>query len=166
MPIRAACVVLIVCLATGCGSPPSDEASVRVSHWAVEHGGKVTVAGKTRELERTDQLPQPPFAIEKVVFNGTKLTDDELIELNLHELSRLKNLGLHSTHITDEGLDAIVKIGTLTDLELSNTEITDAGLAKLGDMRQLKTLYLYNNAITPDAVGRLQTRLPDCKIYR
>jgi hypothetical protein len=165
MPARAGCFLLFVLLAAGCGRNLADQASDSVARWALGLGGKVSLAGSSREFERVDQLPTPPYAIERLILNNTKVDDDDLARHNLSELSRLKYLGLHSTGVTNAGLETILKIGTLTDLELSNTQVTDEGLAMLGEMRQLRVLFLYNDAVSADAIARLQQRLPDCKIY-
>lgn len=165
MSVRAGLMLLAVLLAGGCGGQPSDKSSDAIARWAIPMGGKVTLAGKARELERLDQLPKPPYSIERLVLNNTKVTDDDLLNRDLASLPNLKYLGLHSTEISDDGMDALLKLPVLSELELSNTQITDTGLTKLGDMRQLKVLYLHNNAISADAIGRLQERLPGCKIY-
>ncbi|MEX2286678.1 MAG: leucine-rich repeat domain-containing protein [Planctomycetaceae bacterium] len=159
------CVALLPALFAGCGSGPSDEASDAVARWAIGQGGKVTIAGGNTELQRIEQLPDKPFAIERLNLNGADVGSKDLRDQDLTGLTSLKYLGLHSTDVTDKTLDTIAGIKTLTELELSNTQITDAGLAKLAELKGLKTLYLYNNTLSKPAITRLKQQLPNCAIY-
>ena len=169
MRLRAGLMLLcagpLPALFAGCGGGASDEASDAVARWVIGRGGKVTIVGGNTELQRIEQLPAKPFAIERLNLNGTDVASKDLRDQDLAGLTRLKYLGLHSTDVTDKTLDTIAGIKTLTELELSNTQITDAGLAKLAELKGLKTLYVYNNTLTKPAITRLKQQLPNCAIH-
>ena len=62
--------------------------------------------------------------------------------MHLEALSRLKNLGLKGTQVSDAGLVALLKglIGIKT-LGLSDTQMTDNGMAHLKDLTNLEVLH-------------------------
>ena len=80
--------------------------------------------------------------------------DDEALE-QLGQLPQLRLLFLDSTHVTDKGIDTIVKWKHLLDLDLAGTKITDAGVEKLLECQSLRALWLEGTAITDRSLQAL-----------
>ncbi|MEM1225159.1 MAG: protein kinase [Planctomycetota bacterium] len=114
---------------------------------------------------------------------------DEGIE-SLHALAKLKSISLQSALPTRRGLESLCKFSpNLSTLQTDGFQLVDSDLEFLTSLSQLRTLGLINAPITDGAVvplsklktlryliiqgtkipvngvRRLQTALPDCKIY-
>jgi hypothetical protein len=89
---------------------------------------------------------------------GATLTEKGIAELT--KLKELQTLCLDGHRLSPESLRLIGTMHSLVTLDLSDTTVTDADLDQLANLTQLKTLYLEMNSITPQAVARLQKKLP------
>jgi hypothetical protein len=67
---------------------------------------------------------------------------------SLKPLTKLRELSLYNTAVTDADLERLRGLPELHTLNLSDTKITDAGLATLQSLPNLRTLYLNNTKIT------------------
>jgi hypothetical protein len=79
--------------------------------------------------------------------------------------TRLQELWLRGTQITDAGLRHLGRVRSLTKLYLHDTQITDAGLAHLKGLSNLRALYLPGSQVTDEGVKQLQEALPNCEIH-
>jgi len=86
----------------------------------------------------------------------------------------LGRFGVHHLYLGHSSLDdaqlaalrpRLETLPNLSALDLSQTRITDAGLSELSGLAGLRTLILYNNALSAPAVAKLQSALPDCKVF-
>ena len=78
----------------------------------------------------------------------------------MRSLSRLKNLNLYQTLVTDQGLESFQQAGhhsaaTIERLNLDKCLITDAGLATLASLKSLAWLHLGGTAITDTGLAEL-----------
>jgi hypothetical protein len=84
--------------------------------------------------------------LDREFFQSLQVTDDDL--LNTLGLSRLKNLSLGRTKVTDQGLTALSVCKDLRWLELCGLPITDEGLAHAKGSVKLTQLFLDGTKIT------------------
>ena len=92
-----------------------------------------------------------------------KMTDELMLDL-VKEMSKLQELELARTAVTDAGLVHLKGLTNLQSLDLDFTKITDAGLVHLKGMTGLSMLLLQGTKVTDAGVADLQKALPDCKI--
>jgi Leucine-rich repeat (LRR) protein len=97
-------------------------------------------------------------------LRGTEVTDDGLP--HFANQKTLVRLHLEKTKITDKGLQHLKGLENLEYLNLYGTEIGDAGLAHLEGLKKLKSLYLWQTKVTDEGVKKLQAALPGLKIIR
>jgi hypothetical protein len=74
----------------------------------------------------------------------------------VHEWSRLQQLYLSNTRITDAGLKYVEGRRELDTLDLEGTQVTDAGLAHLHDLPKLRFLILNSTRITGKGLRHLK----------
>ena len=79
----------------------------------------------------------------------------------LAKLTKLEKLVITGNKITD--LKPLVGLTELQALDLRRNKITD--LSPLAELKQLKEVSLYANYITMEEVNKLETALPNCKIF-
>ena len=79
----------------------------------------------------------------------------------LAKLTKLEKLVIIGNKITD--LKPLVGLTELQALDLRRNKITD--LSPLAELKQLKEVSLYANYITMEEVTKLETALPNCKIF-
>ncbi|MBM83383.1 MAG: hypothetical protein CMJ78_22725 [Planctomycetaceae bacterium] len=154
-------VILSVVCVVGCGGPV-DENSHKIAQWAIDAGGKLTIADHTLNFSSMEDLPADAFGITGVDLQGTKIKNEDLEQLV--ELKSIRYLGLHSTTIDDAAISTIVKLKSLERLELSNTLITDKGLKQLDGLPKLRKLYISNTAATQEGVDALKKKLQNCEV--
>ena len=71
---------------------------------------------------------------------------------------------LHSTTVTDEGLEHLQGLTSLQHLNLNSTKVTDEGLEHLKGLTNLEYLSLYDTKVTDEGENKLQKALPNCEI--
>jgi hypothetical protein len=146
------------------------DADRRAALWVLGKGGDVTVevGGAEIWVKAIGELPQGGTAVTQIALDGAFVADKDLT--NLLGLRGLKRLTFQKcAGITDEGLENLAGLTTLTSLNLptSGENITDAGLDHLSGLKALQALDLGDARITerslPVLVGfkELETlRLP------
>jgi hypothetical protein len=90
--------------------------------------------------------------LEDLALGQTGITDDGL--RHLHGLNQLKKLDLRITNITDEGIAHLASFDKLQELTL-NANITDAGMRKLTALQSLKYLNLPGSPVTDEGMKSL-----------
>ncbi len=80
---------------------------------------------------------------------------DSLVQLLEPLKKQLVWLKLDNAAISDESLEAIAKLTSLTRLQLSNTNVTDKGIEKLQSLQQLQSLNLVGTKVSAQGVTRL-----------
>jgi len=86
---------------------------------------------------------------------ATGVSDEQLKDLS--GLRHLRKLNLEATEISDLGVRHLARLSELTELSLNSTTVSDAGLARLAGMRKLRRLSLDNTYIEGLGVVHLQT---------
>jgi Leucine-rich repeat (LRR) protein len=100
--------------------------------------------------------------LKQLFLEGTKLTDDGLLLVG--RLKALEELDLSRLEgISDEGLAALAGLKNLNVLHLSGSPISDAGLAHLRGLKQLQSLETTGTKVTPEGLQKLQAALPKLK---
>ena len=91
-------------------------------------------------------------------LNNLILTDTEVSDAGLENISRLKHLfelHLDGTKVGDEGLDQIALLPDLHSLWLDGTVVSDDGLAALSNSHRLRTLSLKRTKITDETLSQI-----------
>jgi hypothetical protein len=94
------------------------------------------------------------------LYLSTTAVDD----LSPIRLTRLNNLRLACTEVTDAGLAAVEGFSELSSLDLLATPITNAGLDHLCRLKKLRSLRLDATQVSDSAVAELQRELPSVRI--
>lgn len=81
-------------------------------------------------------------------------------------MTKLKNLYLNGTKVTDAGLAHLKTLNGLQVLMFKNTAVGDAGLAHLTGLTTLHHLVLNGTKVTDAGVQALQTAVPRLRITR
>jgi internalin A len=92
--------------------------------------------------------------IEQLGLWETSISDARLADLG--GLTRLRSLGLHKTRVGDQGLANLKGLPALRVLWLNRSAVTDAGLAHLEDRTDLEALSLRETAITDAGLVHLK----------
>jgi len=91
------------------------------------------------------------------------LVGDRLAK-ELPRLSKLWELSLEDSRITDDGLASIGRMKTLEILVLSNTKTSDAGFIQLAGLAKLQHLLAHECDLSDDGYAKLNQALPECNI--
>jgi hypothetical protein len=92
--------------------------------------------------------------LEDLQLKGSEVTDAGLAFLS--GLTGLKRLLLRETKVTDAGLIHLTGLSELEQLTLGSTECSDAGLRHLRRLSRLKRLGLANTRVTEAAIANLK----------
>ena len=103
--------------------------------------------------------------LTRLDLHSTEITDAGLE--HLEGLSDLETLWLNNTQITDAGLEHLERLTSLEDLTLCNTQVTDAGLEHLEGLTSLEGLTLSRTPVTDAGLKHLEglTNLADLALY-
>ncbi|OAI40678.1 hypothetical protein AYO40_04505 [Planctomycetaceae bacterium SCGC AG-212-D15] len=104
-----------------------------------------------------DALPNNEYF--NLCWERSAATDAGVIAA-VRRLTKLKDLNLSDTAVSDQALAAIAKLRHLDAVRLSNTRITDAGLAAFQGHPKLVTIYLRGCNISSAAVEKLKEKTP------
>ena len=118
-------------------------------------------------IRPSTQQPRTTFdetKLEELALGGSKLTDAGLVHLK--GATSLTCLGLDGTTVTDQGLENLKGLVNLDCLHLDRTVVSDAGLQHLVGMTKLRTLTVSETKVTPQGVKSLQQVLPKVQITR
>lgn len=122
--MKTTSLLLLLCAAACFANGPKDEDA----QWVTDLGGSVTRNAQGH--------------ITGVCFRGTWVGDSDLRRLN--QYPDLTNLDLSLTHITDQGMQEIKTLRSITDFNLYYAEyVTDEGVAAIKDWKKLKKLNLH-----------------------
>lgn len=126
------------------------------------------ICGAVEFLERNPTIGDDSLApladltrVTELRLDHTRLTDRGM--QNVSQLPGLEELSLDSTKITDAGLAPLSKLRSLKKLSLCNTAVTDAGLVHLAKIRSLKYVFLDGTQVTPEGMRKLKQSLPSLK---
>ena len=98
-------------------------------------------------------------SVDVLIVSRSQLDGSRIAELGY---SRLHSVDLSHTYFTDAAIDDLPD--SLVELYLVRTAVTDEGLDKLARLKLLTYLDLRRTPTSRDAMERLQTKLPNCKI--
>lgn len=178
--------LMLVC--AGCSSKP-DPAVLSAAEHVLKLGGTFILHGATIPVKDASKIPPGPLPVRLVNLNGLKVRDEQIEPLkslskleelhlegsyltdkglaHLQELKKLQILDLHkSIYITDKGLDSLKALPSLQKLELSYTRIGDGGADTLAAMKQVKTLHLTGTRVTAAGLKKLKEGLPNCEVLK
>ncbi|MDA0834349.1 MAG: hypothetical protein O2955_16400 [Planctomycetota bacterium] len=150
--------------ASGCGARIDAARQKEAAELIFGVGGTVKLLDSDLKLTSMDELPEESFIIGSVDLNQTEVTDNHL--KSLEGLTTVTYLGLHSTYVTDVGLDFIKDFKNLQEIELSYTPITDEALRKLAELPALKKVFIYDTAISDAGFEEFKKKRPNCLIVR
>jgi hypothetical protein len=123
------------------------------------------VAVDLRGVEQPDAVVQSlrllPY-LRHIDAGNTALSDASLSVWR--RMSGLTGLDLQGTRITDAGVESLARLAQLTTLSLARTAISDKAVLALARLKRLERLDLSDTQVTPDALDRLRTLLPKCRI--
>jgi hypothetical protein len=98
-----------------------------------------------------------------VDLHGTHVTNNDLA--TVQRLGSVCILDLGTTRITDDGLEQLQGLTNLRVLFLNKTQVTDAGLKHLKGLPNLKELSLYGTQVTQRGIADLRAAAPELKIH-
>ena len=177
--MRFSPIVLLLFAMLGCGSesPPANEVDRKAREQDVETIVENKSSPATSAAKPVETQEQAIAAIKKlggevsiarkskltnVNLRRTKVTNAGLVHLK--GLPNLQWLSLNQTEVTDAGLVHLKELTKLIHVDLSGTKVSDAGLEHLKGLTNLQTLNLNNTKVTDEGVKKLQTALPRCRI--
>jgi hypothetical protein len=99
--------------------------------------------------------------LQEVAANETSISDAGLAHLGL--LPDLRLLHLNQTQVRDAGLVHLEAL-PLEVLDLCYTRVTDAGLERLYAIKSLKEVWVIGCGCSDEALTRLRSALPGCKV--
>lgn len=79
--------------------------------------------------------------------------------------TKLKDLNLSGTRITDSGLQNLKGLSNLETLQLTLTRTGPDGLGHLNSLHNLRSLYVIHTAVGKEAVDKFQQELPKLTIH-
>jgi hypothetical protein len=165
VPPRTALILSCCALAVGCGkgtgSPENNRAAAEL---VIQRGGSVRVQGVSYPIDRVGKLPAGKLVLKGIDLSEKQFNDDDLDALT--DLKALEQLNLYGTKVTNQGLERLKSLNSLTQLELSYTLIDDEGLQSLKDLKRLEKLTLYGTQVTDDGVKSFQLRNSRIRILR
>ncbi len=98
-------------------------------------------------------------------LSDTKTTDQRLAMLfDSGPLVSLRELDLHATEVTDDGIELLKNAPMLNQLDLSETQLTDRGLASLHSLSRLRLLKVTTTGVTLRGLDRLKKALPKLSV--
>lgn len=100
--------------------------------------------------------------LQELSLSHSKVTDEGLKYIQGMPLVKLD---LSGTVITDKGLDYIAKIPTLFRVDLGSTKISDAGLKKLVPLQKMGIIVLNGTAVTDVGVASLKSCKKLARVY-
>lgn len=104
-----------------------------------------------------------PAKVKWVVFEDSKVTDQDLAQLAGQPFENLDELDIGGTQVTDAGLIHFKKLSKLRSLQAMNTKITDTGLAHLSGMPSLIILNIENTQVSGKGLAYL-AGLPELRL--
>lgn len=106
---------------------------------------------------------ETPAKVKWVVFEDSKVTDQDLAQLAGQPFENLDELDIDGTQITDSGLLHVKRFSKLRGLHANNTKITDAGLVHLSGMPSLMILSIENTQVSGKGLACLAD-LPELRL--
>jgi Leucine-rich repeat (LRR) protein/predicted Ser/Thr protein kinase len=100
--------------------------------------------------------------LESLRLGKTRVGDQLLIQTR--QMSRLREIDLAGTQISDAGFSGITALRRLQSLKLDGTSVTDAGLEKIAALRVLNTLSLTDTHCSVEAVNEFRTTHSRCEV--
>jgi len=95
-------------------------------------------------------------------IGNTRLSDQQMEIIS--SLSSLTRLSLERTSITDNGILTLQKLSSLQYINLVGTKVTAKGLAQLKDLNKLQKIFLYQTSITGNDWNELKKTFPKAMI--
>ena len=105
-------VCLVAGSLVGCGGSDPPEISTATAQWVLQLGGTLRLAGKVKDSKSPGEIPPPPYQIERINLNETKVQGADL-----QKLADLKSASRQQSLVTARGV-AIHLARQLTDLSL------------------------------------------------
>ncbi len=161
---------LVAVTLIGCSGSDPPETSTAAAQLVFQLGGTLRLAGKVKDVKSPGELPPPPYQIERINLNESKVKETDLQKLA--GMKSLRALSLYRADVGDEVLPHVVAIPNLQELELSYTRVTDKGLLQLKALPRLQKLFLYGTSggasgnVTDNGVKTLQEEMPSLKVFR
>ncbi len=94
---------------------------------------------------------------------GSSKTTDETLE-EIAKLTSLTRLSLEKTLISDRGLQQLKNLVQLQYLNLVGTKVTAQGIEQLKELKNIQQIYLYQTSISPGEWSNLKKAFPKTMI--
>ncbi|MEX0726794.1 MAG: hypothetical protein WEB58_07880 [Planctomycetaceae bacterium] len=161
--VMSTCLMMAISLC-GCGERIDRTKQQEAAEAIFRAGGALKLQDSDIKLTSVDELPQEEFIIGSVDLNQTSAADDELKVFE--GMTTIQYMGLHSTYVTDAGVDHLRTLKGLQEVELSYTAITDQALQVLAELPALKKVFIYDTAVTDAGMEEFKKKRPKCLIVR
>lgn len=103
--------------------------------------------------------------LRSLTLDGTAGITEEGIS-TLAEMPQLVTLSLADVVVTDSVAEAVSRIPRLESLGFYASKISESGLEHLHSMSTLRDLFLFHVRPSAEALARLKTALPQCRIHQ
>ncbi len=143
----------------------------RAAEYVLSIGGVVRMQGLDKNIRKTDELPDEPFALEGVLLRGNQQVTDEGLSVfkgcrglqtldlvrtpitnaalaHFRECKDIRLLDLVGTHIDDDGIMNFAGCTQVVSLWLGGTRVTDKGIAIFKDCRHLNHFDVSGTKVT------------------
>lgn len=136
----------------------------RVAEW-LRFGASFNVFTDGREIQVYSylDLPKSPFQLRRLRICGNPKVSDETAPL-FRGLRNLTHLDILNCNVSDTFLACCNDSTRLKELALHGTRVTDVGAAQLARFSELQFVNLNQTAVTEEGVKRLAAALPRCRI--
>lgn len=163
--MRQILLISALIMFAGCGKKPANDpppAEVVRSGLIIDETIENAVCGHLGK-KPGDLTEDDLSKVVELTLSYTPITDTGLKELS--KLSGLTHIYLNETKITDEGLKELARFKQLKSISLQRTDITDAGVRQLLKLPNLIELDLRITGVTKRGVFWIQRALPKCRLY-
>jgi hypothetical protein len=131
---------------------------------------KVRISALDKKVVETLEAHKVSYELDnngrviRLALNGIEIDNTILEEVT--QVTRLRNLSLGNSTITEDGLARIAGLQSLESLGLSRTNISDRGLEDLENLRNLRHLWLHNcKSVSISEIQELTRVLPGLVVY-
>jgi Leucine-rich repeat (LRR) protein len=129
------------------------QAIARLQELDADFGRAISIPYFLARVFQFCRLPLPTSSIGSINDVGSAFCDEDMALLR--NCTRISNLDLDRTQISDAGLFYLRNFDELTILELDETKVTDTGLIHLTELPKLRVVTLENTQISDAGLKHL-----------
>lgn len=133
----------------------------RIAHYVIQRGGTITVA--EAEIAQVEQIPSPPFRIQKITLANRRPLGQHLVEL-MSQLPAGVQLDLRRSQLDDFQLQLLKQLTSIGTLQAQASSLDDKAVEVLAQLEQLQQLDVTDTSITSAGLEQLKAALPKTEV--